>query len=76
MEQEMEPIGKLFDSITIYNNKSVELFIDTMKEEQAFYVITQAVSMAHSKGIYSLQESEILSKALRLLQRKEPPTEK
>lgn len=76
MEQDMKPIGKLFDSITIYNTESVELFINTMKEEQAFYVISQAVFMAHSKGVFSLQESEILSKALRLIQKKEPPTEK
>lgn len=76
MEQESKPIGQLFNSINIYDEKSVELFIDNMTPEQSFYVITQAVLMAHDNRIYSLQESEILSKALRILQRKEPPTEK
>jgi hypothetical protein len=48
-----------------------------MTTEQAFYVLTQAIQMAYSKNIYSLQESEILSKSLRLLTQtpNETPTE-
>ena len=66
-----EPIGYLFESIAIYEPSAVPKFIDKMIPEQAFYVLTQAVQMAYTKNIYSLQESEILSKALRLLTQSE-----
>lgn len=62
-----EPIGYLFESIAIYEPSAVPKFIDKMNFEQSFYVLTQAVQMAYTKNIYSLQESEILSKALRII---------
>ena len=72
-----EPIGYLFESIAIYEPSAISKFIDKMTPEQAFYVITQALHMAYSKNIFSMQESEVLSKSLRVLSepQKEPPTE-
>jgi hypothetical protein len=73
-----EPIGYLFESIAIYDPSSVSIFIDKMIPEQAFYVVTQAIQMAYNKNLYSMQETEILSKALRIIsepQVKETPTE-
>jgi hypothetical protein len=71
--EDSKPIGFLFESIAIYDESSVETFLDKMNRDQASYVILQAIYMAHSKGIYSLQESEILSKAIRLINK--TPTE-
>jgi hypothetical protein len=73
-----EPIGYLFESIAIYEPSAVPKFIDKMTPEQAFYVLTQAIQMAYTKNLYSMQESEILSKALRILtqpENEETPTE-
>ena len=73
-----EPIGYLFESIAIYEPSAVPKFIDKMTPEQAFYVLTQAVQMAYTKSLYSMQESEILSKAIRVLsqpENEETPTE-
>jgi hypothetical protein len=73
-----EPIGYLFESIAIYEPYAISKFIEKMNPEQAFYVLTQAVQMAYTKNIYSLQESEILSKCLRVLsepENEETPTE-
>jgi ribosomal protein S3AE len=77
MTEQKQPIGYLFESIAIYDQSTVSQFVDNLIPEQAFYVITQAVQMAYSKNIYSLQESEILSKSLRILTepKKETPTE-
>jgi len=38
-----------------------------MDSVQSFYVLTKAIEMAYSRGVYSLQESEILSKSIRIL---------
>jgi hypothetical protein len=73
-----EPIGYIFESIAIYDPSSVSIFIDKMEPEQAFYVITQAIHMAYSKNIFSMQETEVLSKALRILsqpRKEKAPTE-
>jgi hypothetical protein len=73
-----EPIGYIFESIAIYDPSSISIFIDKMEPEQAFYVITQAIHMAYSKNIFSMQETEVLSKALRILsqpRKEKTPTE-
>jgi hypothetical protein len=76
MTGQTQPIGYLFESIAIYEPSAVSKFIDDMVPEQAFYVLTQAIQMAYSKNIFSLQESEVLSKSLRVLTepKKETPT--
>jgi hypothetical protein len=80
MQEQTQPIGYLFDSISYYGEKDVEKFIDSMLPEQAFYAITQALNFAHSKNVFSLMESEVVSKSLRVLSTpkevKETPTEK
>jgi hypothetical protein len=77
MTEQKQPIGYLFESIAIYDQSTISQFVDNLTPEQAFYVLTQSVQMAYSKNIYSLQESEILSKSLRVLTepKKETPTE-
>ena len=70
--EEKQPIGYLFESIAIYDTDSLNIFLEKLTVEQAFYVVIQALEMANKKGIYTLRESEILSKSLRLLEK--PPT--
>jgi hypothetical protein len=67
MGQEKQPLGYLFESIAYESPSNVEELIDTMSLEQSYYIITEAVHMAYSKKIFSLQESEVLSKALRTI---------
>jgi hypothetical protein len=57
----------LFESIRYQSPEDVEKFIESIDTAQSFYVITKALEMAYSKGAYSLQESEILSKSIRIL---------
>jgi hypothetical protein len=79
MQEHSQPVGNLFNSISYYNEQDVEKFIDSMSPEQAFYAITQALNLAHSKNVFNLMESEVVSKSIRVLSKpaevKETPTE-
>jgi|688.fasta_scaffold1915295_2 hypothetical protein len=65
MQEETKPIGQLFESINYYNQEDLIKFIENINAEQSFYIITQALEMGLRRGLYSLQEAEILSKSLR-----------
>jgi hypothetical protein len=70
MSEEKQPLGFLFESIAYYNPSDIDKFIDSLSFEQSHYIITKSLEMAFNKNIFSLQESEILSKSLRLLNTK------
>lgn len=66
----MEPkehMGVLFESIAYNDTKDLENLIDNLSFSQSYYILTSAIEYSFRSGIYSLPESEILSKALRLL---------
>ena len=67
MEQEKQPIGYLFEEVAIYNPEDIDNLIDGLTEEQAKYMLVQAVQMGYRNGLYSLTESELVSKSLRML---------
>ena len=56
----------LFDRIQINTSEDFDNLIDTLTSEQADYIIKIALEKAFNSGIYSLSESEKLSKSLRL----------
>ena len=67
MEQEKQPIAFLFEDGAIYKTEDIENLIDNLTEEQSKFMLIRAVQMAYKNGIYSLTESEIVSKSLRTL---------
>lgn len=67
MEQEKQPIAFLFEDVAIYKPEDIENLIDNLTEEQSKFMLIRAVQMAYKNGIYSLTESEIVSKSLRTL---------
>jgi hypothetical protein len=67
MEQEKQPIAYLFEDVAIYKPEDIENLIDNLTEEQAKFMLIRAVQMAYKNGLYSLTESEIVSKSLRML---------
>ena len=58
-------VGSLFDSIDYTSKEQIDTFIDNMTEEQALYCIEQAIHSCHSRGAFTLLESEVISKSLR-----------
>ena len=67
MEQQKQPIAYLFEDVEIYNPEDIENLIDGLTEEQAKFMLVRAVQMAYRNGLYSLTESELISKSLRML---------
>lgn len=63
----MEPQNFIFDSIKYETPTDLQNFIESLDETQSFYILTKAAEMAYSRGVFTLQESEILSKSLRIL---------
>jgi len=46
-----------------------------LNPQQALSVLIQAVNFAQSKGVYSLEDAEILSKAVKVFVKKDAPAE-
>jgi hypothetical protein len=67
MEQQKQPILYLFEDVAIYKPEDIDNLIDNLSEEQAKFMLIRAVQMAYKNGLYSLTESEIVSKSLRTL---------
>jgi hypothetical protein len=67
MEQQKQPILHLFEEVAIYKPEDIDNLIDNLTEEQAKFMLIRAVQMAYKNGLYSLTESEIVSKSLRTL---------
>lgn len=67
MEQEKQPITFLFEDVAVYKPEDIDNLIDNLTEEQAKFMLIRAVQMAYKNGLYSLPESELISKSLRIL---------
>ena len=66
MEQK-QPIGFLFDSVAYYTPNDINSLCDDMTLEQAYFMIIKSLEYAHIQKIFSMQETEVVSKSLRIL---------
>lgn len=64
---EKQPIGLLFDSVAFYTPNDIDRLCDDMNLEQAYYMMIKALEFAHKSRIFTLQESELVSKSLRVM---------
>jgi len=77
-----KPIGNLFGSINYNQTSDLDNFITNMTPDQGLYILVQAARAAHSRNAYTMEESETLSKAIRMITKPadtptdETPTEK
>jgi hypothetical protein len=69
MENEKTPINLLFGSIAVYKSEDVDNIIEHMTFEQSLFYVIQSIQYAHNSNLFSLQESELISKSLRILNR-------
>ncbi len=65
--QSKEPIGFLFERMAYYSDESIEGLIQSLDKKSIYFVLSQILEYSHSKNIYTLVESEIVSKCLRIL---------
>ena len=64
---ELSPKGSLFESITYYSEDHLNEFLLNMNQQQAIYCLMEAVKAGYRRGAYKLEESEAISKSLRVL---------
>jgi len=64
---EKDLFGKLFNVVPLYDENHLETILETMNQENATYLLIQAVKHAYHSGIYSIGESEVISKSIRVL---------
>lgn len=57
----------LFGAYQISNLVEFENMINTITKEQSIYFLVQSVNYAHKKGIFNLEECEVISKSIRKL---------
>jgi hypothetical protein len=62
-----QPIGQLFNTINYNNMDDLNNFITNMTPDQGLYILVQATRAAQSRGAYGMEETETISKAIRVL---------
>ena len=75
MKEEQELFGKLFNTVPLFNEDHLEVMLKTMDKDGAIFLLIQAVKFAYHNGAYSIGESEVISKAIRVISKKEVETE-
>lgn len=65
--EEQKIFGKLFDSVPLLSEDHLDVLLQTMDKKNAYYLLIQAVKYAYHSGIYSLGESEVISKSIRVM---------
>ena len=64
----LSPIGGLFDSVIQYTTfEDLDNFIVNLTKEQAMYCLKQALIACHVRGSFTMEETEAVSKSLRIL---------
>ena len=63
----LTPIGSLFDVINYTSYEDLDKFILNMSQEQSLYCLMEAVKCSYRRGVFTLEESEAISKSLRIL---------
>lgn len=66
-DNKKKPIANVFNSVYFYNQNQISEVIENIDLPQSIFFITQALQHAFSNGNFSLHESEIISKSLRIL---------
>jgi len=71
MENENNTYGNLFGTINILSEEHLEIMLSTMHKNHATYYLFEAVKAAHKRGAFTIGETEIISKSLRVLSKEE-----
>ena len=64
---EQESYGNLFGSINLVSEQHIEVILSTMDQEHALYYLIESVKSAYQKGAFTIGETEVISKAIRVI---------
>ena len=65
--EQPQPVGSLFGNIQYYNHEDVPNFFEKMTGNDAIFILLSAARFSQTKGIFSLEESEAVSRAVRIV---------
>lgn len=68
--------GKLFNKIVLQDESHLEALLDSMDKDRAIYMLVESVRYAYNMNAYTLGESEVISKCIRILSRIENEPDK
>ena len=72
MEQkEDELYGNLFGTINLLNESHLDAILISMDKDHSIYYLVEAVKAAHKRSAFTIGESEVISKAIRVLTKQE-----
>ena len=66
-ENNIEIYGNLFGSINLLSEDHLDMILSTMDKEHSIYYLVEAVKSAHKRGAFTLGESEVISRSIRIL---------
>ena len=71
MENTNNTFGNIFGTIELLSEEHLDVILSTMDKEHSIYYLVEAVKSAHKRGAFTIGESEIISKSIRVLSKKE-----
>jgi hypothetical protein len=66
-EEQTENYGNLFGTINLLTEEHLDIILSTIDKEHSVYYLVEAVKAAHTRGAFTIGESEIISKSIRVL---------
>jgi len=70
-KDKIELYGNLFGTINLLTEEHLDVILETMDKEHSIFYLVEAVKSGQKRGAFTLGESEILSKAIRVLSKSE-----
>jgi hypothetical protein len=67
MENENKNYGNLFGTIVLLSEEHLEAILTTMDKDHALFYLIESVKSAYSKNLYTIGETEVISKSIRVL---------
>jgi hypothetical protein len=66
-EEQTENYGNLFGTINLLTEDHLDIILSSMDKEHSIYYLVESVKAAHNRGAFTIGESEIISKSIRVL---------
>ena len=70
MKEEEKLFGNLFGTINLVSEEHLDIILSTMDREHAIFYLVESVKTAHKRGAFTIGESEVISKSIRVISSK------
>jgi hypothetical protein len=70
MKEEEKLFGNLFGTINLISEEHLDVILNTMDKEHAIFYLVESVKTAHKRGAFTIGESEVISKSIRVISSK------